>query len=103
MDRLMVQIFRRFDARAASLLTIVACAVIAAGCSDTQYTYPQKIPGTNEYEQNASNKKRDSVFGPDGLNLFGSSKREDTGGGGIGVNSFLWRASLDSIAFMPLA
>ena len=24
-------------------------------------------------------------------------------GGGIGVNSFLWRASLDTISFMPLA
>jgi hypothetical protein len=24
-------------------------------------------------------------------------------GGGIGVNSFLWRASLDTLAFLPLA
>ncbi len=24
------------------------------------------------------------------------------GGGGIGVNSFLWRASLDTISFMPV-
>ena len=45
-----------------------------------------------------------SVFGSDGINLFGSAKKEDPGAsGGIGVNSFLWRASLDSIAFMPLA
>ncbi|HTO82186.1 MAG TPA: DUF3576 domain-containing protein, partial [Methylomirabilota bacterium] len=26
----------------------------------------------------------------------------DTPGTGIGVNSFLWRASLDTVAFMPL-
>lgn len=36
--------------------------------------------------------------------LFGSGK-EQTGGGaaGVGVNSFLWRASLDTVSFMPLA
>ena len=28
---------------------------------------------------------------------------ERFGGGGIGVNSFLWRASLDTISFMPLS
>lgn len=46
-----------------------------------------------------------SVMGDEGL-LFGGTKKrgdEQGGGGGIGVNSFLWRASLDSIAFMPLA
>ena len=46
-----------------------------------------------------------SIFGGEGLSLFGNNKpqQEDQGGGGIGVNSFLWRASLDTIAFMPLA
>ena len=47
-----------------------------------------------------------SVFGGEGLTLFSSGQTEgqdDGGGGGIGVNSYLWRASLDTIAFMPLA
>ena len=44
-----------------------------------------------------------SVFGEDGLQLFGSGNDEEApGGGGIGVNSHLWRASLDTISFMPL-
>ncbi len=45
-----------------------------------------------------------SIFGDDGLQLFGSKRRGDDPGGrvGIGVNSHLWRASLDTISFMPL-
>ena len=44
-----------------------------------------------------------SVFGGEkGIVLFGGAKkREDTSP--IGVNSFLWRASLDTLSFMPLA
>ena len=29
-------------------------------------------------------------------------KKESTGGGGIGVNTLLWRATLDTLSFMPL-
>jgi hypothetical protein len=46
-----------------------------------------------------------SVFGPGGLTVGGTEKPGDAesgGGGGIGVNSFLWRASLDTVSFMPL-
>ncbi len=47
------------------------------------------------------------VFGEDGLSLsnlldFGRS-RESSQGSGIGVNAFLWRATLDVMTFMPLA
>jgi hypothetical protein len=36
--------------------------------------------------------------------LFGNAPQEGQGGGaGVGVNSFLWRASLDTVSFMPLA
>jgi hypothetical protein len=46
-----------------------------------------------------------NVMGDDGF-FFGGPKKKDDGsgtGGGIGVNSFLWRATLDSMGFMPLA
>lgn len=35
-----------------------------------------------------------------GLRLFGDDKREVMG---IGVNSYLWRAALDTMAFMPIS
>jgi hypothetical protein len=44
--------------------------------------------------------KSPSIFGTGGL--FGRAKQEG-GDSGIGVNSFLWRASLDTVSFMPLA
>jgi Domain of unknown function (DUF3576) len=44
-----------------------------------------------------------TVFGDGGI-LGGDDKKlqNGQGGGGIGVNSFLWRASLDTLSFMPL-
>jgi len=43
-----------------------------------------------------------TIFSDGGL--FGRSpSAQQTQGGGIGVNNFLWRAALDSLAFMPLA
>jgi len=38
------------------------------------------------------------------INLADPSRDDDAGGGsGIGVNGLLWRASLDTLSFMPLA
>lgn len=46
------------------------------------------------------------LFGPGGLTILGSSKRDEErrggGGEGIGVNSYIWRGALDTISFMPL-
>lgn len=36
-----------------------------------------------------------------GLTLLGGHKKESEGGG-IGVNGYLWRATLDTLSFMPL-
>lgn len=51
-----------------------------------------------------------TVTGTDGFTLFGNGggKRraqleESAGGGGIGVNAYLWRGALDTLNFMPLA
>jgi len=37
-----------------------------------------------------------------GASLFGGSEKKGPDGGGLGVNGYLWRASLDTIAFMPI-
>ena len=45
----------------------------------------------------------ESIFGKDGLSLLGKKPEDNAGANGIEVNSFLWRASLDTVSFMPLA
>ncbi|MFI5002438.1 MAG: DUF3576 domain-containing protein [Reyranellales bacterium] len=47
------------------------------------------------------NRETGSLFGPGGL--FGSkAEKRDDSGSGVAVNAFLWRASLDTINFIPL-
>ncbi|WP_188662515.1 DUF3576 domain-containing protein [Terasakiella brassicae] len=48
--------------------------------------------------------KQQTVFGEGGLTFGGKDqKRQGQGGTGIGVNAYLWRATLDTVSFMPLA
>jgi len=81
-----------------------ALALLLAGCGagvDPNTQHPSSTgrkPGEFYGQQQ-------SVFGPGGLKLFGKKdapQQGQGGGGGIGVNSYLWRASLDTISFMPL-
>lgn len=65
--------------------------------------YPTIVPGTDSKFAPRDQVNKEGVFGAEGLaGLFGGGKKDD-GGGGIGVNALLWRASLDTINFMPVA
>lgn len=89
-------------ARVGAMLMVVG---LLAGCGvgDTEYTYPTEGAGNRGGATDPSGKSNSGVFGPEGLVLFGGSSEEPAGPGqGIGVNSFLWRASLDTVSFMPL-
>jgi hypothetical protein len=48
--------------------------------------------------------KYGTIHAADGFTLLGNDQKapDDGSAGGIGVNSFLWHASLDTIDFMPL-
>ncbi len=91
----------------AAIAAAVLGAVALAGCGlPVVGSYPTKQKGDDpvysrndaEYEAN-----RKTVFGTGGISFGGPDKpRVGGGGGGIGVNSFLWRASLDTISFMPV-
>lgn len=85
-----------------ALALALALGGLAACSGKTEYNYPDQKPG-HAIDPTGSNKQYEGLLGQDGLNLFGRRNQEDPGGGGIGVNSYLWRASLDSISFMPLA
>jgi hypothetical protein len=90
--------FRILAAAAAGLFLF---SLTACQYADPDTAYPRSKPGGG----GGSYEKRESVFGGDGLQLFGNSDKNpaQAGGSGIGVNSFLWRASLDTISFMPLS
>lgn len=81
-------------------------AFMLAGCGTDGIETEAKYP--TGYDRDGAKDdiyaKPESVFGKDGLRIFGRSEEDDSAGGsGIGVNSFLWRASLDTVSFMPLA
>jgi len=84
------------------ILTLSACA---PGSIKTEASYPTRQRGTDKIVY--SDQKRETIWGEGetlGSKLFGGD--EDTTGegsaSGIGVNSFLWRAALDTVAFMPV-
>lgn len=85
-----------------SLSALMTCALIS--CS-------KNLEVVNDYPDDIEIERRNRagrVTG-NGFKLFGGSKKESkkkynsAGGSGIGVNSYLWKATLDTLSFMPLA
>lgn len=93
--------FRRF---APIAVVLFVAGPLLAACEGSEALYPARKRGENpRYGYGETRMGQPSVFNEGGLFGGSSSSRGQQGGGGIGVNNFLWRASLDSIAFMPLA
>ncbi|MFH1805692.1 MAG: DUF3576 domain-containing protein [Pseudomonadota bacterium] len=95
----------------AKIGSLVAMSLILSACSGstTDYdSFPGSAPGNERVNGRSATvadmKARGGLFGADGI-LGGSddSQQQQGGGSGIGVNSFLWRASLDTLSFMPLS
>lgn len=95
------RVFSNFSVRSIKPLLAGGLALLIAACSSAEHNYPT-TEGRGPNNPNPSG-ERESIFGEDGLVLFGGKANENGGeGGGIGVNSFLWRASLDTLSFVPL-
>ena len=77
----------------APALALAACGILAEGEADYEY-------GDDSIGRNVEGK----LLGSDGLSLrLGGSEGGSAAASPIAVNAFLWRASLDTLAFMPLA
>lgn len=74
------------------LFTVSACETLEKG---KKVSYPKDF-------EDRRRERMGSLAGPDGLVLFGDKKRRGGGEAGIGVNSYLWRATLDTLSFLPL-
>ncbi len=88
--------------RGAALILVMALAA----CSSITSTAPPPPSVTNHADAAI-----ESLGGhPRDFTLFTNAKTNTqdagstgSGGGGLGVNAYLWRASLDTLSFMPLA
>jgi hypothetical protein len=79
------------------LLVLSACA---ADNIDVDHSYPDKYgERVDKYGTLSGNR--------DGFTLFSNSpkkkQQQESASVGLGVNSYLWRATLDTINFMPIA
>jgi hypothetical protein len=81
----------------------VAGGLLLAACTSEPFD-PQTVQGEDIVRPDEIDyAKRKTIFGEGGMiNLFGNKGEQEKGGGALGVNSFLWRASLDTISFMPV-
>jgi len=88
--------------RLAPLVLAAALTGLLAACGDDkpdESTYTVPTPPAGDRSAN-------SIFGKGGIPLIDSSNDSAQPGGvalGVGVNAFLWRASLDTVSFMPIA
>jgi hypothetical protein len=84
-----------------SLLLFVG--VVLSACDSVEVSGPDTFERANDEWQQRSQKK-ESIFGEGGLTFGGkNNQKQGQGGTGIGVNAYLWRATLDTVSFMPLA
>lgn len=89
-----------------ALLAVLLLPPLLAACSSPPEIDSTNYPMDSRETQRARKEARGSgsIFGKDGIILFGNKKKEEGGAGtGVAVNSFLWRASLDTLSFMPLS
>ncbi len=84
-----------------ALSAVCVAGFVLAACEGSGYE-----PGEPQMDAHPApdEDRSGGMFGREGLMLFNTEedKAGVEGGGGIGVNSFLWRASLDTISFMPV-
>jgi predicted small lipoprotein YifL len=87
--------------------SILLLLLALAGCTEATPALPPSEAGANEPQDARRRQETGTLFGSDGFTLYGSRSREAKArqeeSGGVGVNSYLWRASLDTIDFMPVA
>ena len=84
-------------------LILLAAALLVSGCGlETSYEERGETAGQRG-QRGSYGETRESIFGPGGISLLGGKDEKPVPGGSpIAVNSYLWRASLDTISFMPL-
>ena len=82
----------------------LASVLVLAGCGGAR---PRGVADDEYQDYRTKGGDKGRMGGDQGL-VFGigkgtSARAGEEGGGALGVNAYLWRATLDTLAFMPLA
>jgi len=97
--------FRGWSAFAKRLIPIVIAGLLTGYLSACNFSLggSESYPEERDRSERGAGANSGTVFGEGGLFGGDKSNAPDNGAsGGVGVNSLLWRASLDTISFMPL-
>lgn len=88
-------------ARVLFSVTALAIALLGTACSGVKTERTEITPDPDNLIDRYYSKNSEGLFGTDGL--LSNATKDNQSGTGIAVNSYLWRASLDTLSFMPLA
>ncbi len=80
---------------------VVAAGMFMAACGPL--TVEEDFPSEKSDMEKRFPEDDKGLFGSDGLLLFGQPDGERAPSSPIAVNAYLWRASLDTLSFMPLS
>lgn len=87
---------------------LLAALTLVAGCNASGANL--RVPERSEYNDDSRRARVLGAGGPtagDPIVLFGTDRSRSAaaegGQAGLGVNAYLWRATLDTLSFMPLA
>lgn len=90
----------------ATAFVAILCAILAlfilSACDSIKTESKAEFP-TERGGQIVYTDKEESIFGEGGLDLFSTEKKETSSANALGVNKFLWQASLNTLSFMPIA
>lgn len=94
----------KFSALSLHILAISLLSLTISACEGGKVLTPRKTQAGEIGQKYEETDPRQTLFGQDGIQFGGEGKGKGgvDQGGGIGVNSYLWRATLDTIAFMPV-
>ena len=81
-------------------LIIIATALALTGCSGVEKEAKYPTGSDRVFDQSNIYEDEPGIFG-EGMRVLGGGDKQ-TGEHVITVNSFLWRAALDTVSFMPL-
>lgn len=82
---------------------LVLAGIVALGLIGCEGEHPEGVYPNRSRGDSTPYQTPDSIFGQGGISVGpGGKTAEPDTGGGIAVNSYLWRATLDTISFMPV-